>query len=235
MKKNNFYLKKKNLYTYSFSPFIIQLYKEDITQLVDLVKSNYPEAKIFIGKDGLDFDLSNRIDIEEFFKNQELSKQVLNSIYIRITTGENENSPFLIIEIDQYSYNYIISGKDKKLRKIKNEILKIINRNRVYKYIKNPFTIFFVICVDIAFFLFIFKFKDLVEKKLNFSFSYISLLMFLFVTNLIFILPSGKNRIFLKPKKEVPFFKKYREAIAFFSIFSLFILLFIVGIFLKIV
>ncbi len=104
MKKNNFYLKKKNLYTYSFSPFIIQLYKEDITQLVDLVKSNYPEAKIFIGKDGLDFDLSNRIDIEEFFKNQELSKQVLNSIYIRITTGENENSPFLIIEIDQYLY-----------------------------------------------------------------------------------------------------------------------------------
>ncbi len=233
--KNSFFLKKKNLYTYSFSPFIISLYKEDVVQLVEVVKSNYPEAKIFIGKDGLDFDLSNRIDIEEFFKNEEISKKVYNSLYIRIMTGNDENSPYLIIEIDQYSYNYIICGKDKKLNKIKNEILKIIKHNRVYKFIKNPITITLALGFDILFLLFIFQFKDFVEKKINFSFSYISLLMIFFMVNLIFILPSGKNRIFLKSKKEVPFIKRSPEIIAFSGMFFIFVVLFIVGFFLKII
>ncbi|MCX7820675.1 MAG: hypothetical protein N2258_03265 [Brevinematales bacterium] len=233
--KNNFFLKKKNLYTYSFSPFIISLYKEDIVQLVEVIKSNYSDAKIFIGKDGLDFDLSNRIDLEEFFKNEEIANKIYNSLYIRILTGQNENDPYLIIEVDQYSYNYILCGKDKKLNKIKNEILKILRHNRVYKFIKNPLTIGITILFDIFFFLFIIKFKDLVEKQINFSFSYISLLMIFFIVNLIFILPSGKNRIFLKPKKQVPILKRAPETIAFSGMFIIFVVLFIVGFFLKII
>ena len=120
--KNKFYLKKKNLYSYSFSPYIFNLYREDILQLTELVKENYSDSKIFFGKDGLDFEIKSRLEAEEFLKNEEMTKQIFNSFYIKITTGNTEDSPYLIIELDRYSFNFIISGKDKKLFKIKNEI-----------------------------------------------------------------------------------------------------------------
>ncbi|MGC8764870.1 MAG: hypothetical protein ACP5QT_03195 [Brevinematia bacterium] len=232
--KNNFYLKKKNLYAYSFFPFIVSLFKEDICQIVELVKSNYPEAKIFFGRDGLDFELTSRLETENFFKNEEISNKVYNSLYIRINTSNDENAPYLIIELDQYSYNYIISGKDKKLNKVRREILKILRRGRVYRYIQNPFTISLILIIDVLFFPLILKFKDTLEKILNVSFSYITILLIFFLINIIFLIPGGKNRIFLKSKKEVSIFRRAKESFIFLGIFLLFVSLFMVGFFLKI-
>jgi len=232
--KNKFYLKKKNLYSYSFSPYIFNLYREDILQITELVKENYPDSKIFFGKDGLDFEIKSRLEAEEFFKSEEMSKQIFNSFYIKITTGNTEESPYLIIELDKYSFNFIISGKDKKLLKIKNEIFKIFKKHRIYRFINNKLTKFIVLLLDILLFVFIFKFKDMVEKKLNFNISYITILLIFFILNLVFILPSGQNKIFLKSKKDVPFFRRSPELLNLLFIFVLFICLFIVGYFLKI-
>ncbi len=233
--KKKFYLKKKNLYTYSFLPSIFSLYKEDVVQLVDLIKSNYPEAKIYFGKDGLDFDLISRLEAEDLFKNEEIKKKVFNSLYIRINTGNSENDPYLIIELDQYSFNFIISGRDKKLFKIKREIYKIFKRNRIYKFIQNPYIISIVLLIDLLYFPAILRFKTTIEKLLNLSLSYITILLTFFIINLVFILPGGKNRIFLKPKKEIPIFTRARESLLFFGMFLLFVSFFVVGFFLKII
>lgn len=233
MKKERFYLKRKNLYSYSFSPYIFSIYKDDLLQLVELIKENYPQSRIFFGKDGLDFEIHSRIKAEELLKNEELRKETFNSLYIKITTGDTSDSPYLIIELDKYSFNYIIMGKDKKLNQIKNEVLKIFKRHRVYRFINNKITKTIILIFDVLLFLFVFKFKTYFEKKFNINISYISILLTFFIINLAFVLPSGKNRIFLRPKKEVPIFKRCPETINLILIFLLFISLFVVGYFFK--
>lgn len=204
---------RESYYTFSFSPFMLTLFKEDLIYILDITKGAFPKANVQIGKSVLEKEISNELDINELSKKSNYAEYHCLYIYVQTTAEEHEKT-YLIVDISPSSYNLFVSNSsDEKLLRLYREIKEVILNRNIYRFFKNKVVYTFVIVCDIFFLLYILFLKDVVEKLVNANIPDGLFLMFVLLVNIVFIVPHGKNKIYLNEESKVSIFAKNREVL----------------------
>jgi hypothetical protein len=206
---------RESYYTFSFSPFMIMLFKEDILQLLKLSGDGFPEAAFQIGKQSLESKIKVPSDVQLLLKKDDYQQREYHNYFMILQfSAGNKDEPYLILDISSSSCNLFLS--DKKAENLKEIYLKIkemIEFRNIYRYFRNSFFYTFVILCDLFFLTYMIFLKDLFEKFINRRIPDTLLLLLALLVNIIFIIPHGKNRVYLFDRDKVNIVKKNREII----------------------
>ncbi len=206
---------RESFYTFSFSPFMLTLFKEDIKRIIEITKSDFPKVTIQIGQYTLEKEINEISDIEAIAKSNQKKLREYHCLYILVQTSPKETEkPYMIIDISPSSYNLFISdSEEKKLIALHAKIKEIMVNRNIYRFFKNKIINIFVLICDVFFVLYVLFLKDIIEKLINFRIPDTLFLLAALLVNIIFIVPHGKNKIYIQEEKKVSVFKKDRETI----------------------
>jgi hypothetical protein len=228
----------ETFYTFSFMPFMLVLFLEDIIELVELKKNKAYKVIIQIGINSLDYNLNTVSGLAEIVKSDKMKQLEYHSFYIHIQsiTGKKDE-PYLIMDIAPTSYSFYQSDAfDPKLTEIGKKIKEIITKRNIYRIFRNRLIDTIIFICDLFFVFYILFLKDMLQKYFDLKLPDFLLLMLALLLNLIFIVPHGKNKIYLFDKNEVNFFKKNREVLflsSLMGIIGLITLSIIINLFIK--
>jgi hypothetical protein len=212
IKKERFSL-QENYSTFSFNPFILILYKEDLVRLIETTGKDFPKVDIQLGQKKLEEKIQFIADVESLANRDNNAEKIFSHLYISLRTSASAMmAANMIVEITPNSNSlYIFDRSDERLVKLGKEIMQIIRSRDPYRYLRNRFVSLAVFIIDFAFLFYTVFLKDLIEKTLNFSMPDMMILAFVLLLNSMFLVPHGKNKIFLKNKDEIGVFTKFRE------------------------
>lgn len=217
-------------YTFSFSPFMLTLFKEDIIRLIEIASSSGRCASFQIGGYSLENEIKNPADIDSLVKNDDFKRKEYHSFYFIIQDPEGlKDKPYLILDISPSSCSlYLSDMNDAGLKKIYGEIKNIIEHRNNFRIFRKRFINFIVLFCDLFLIFYMFFLKDLMEKIVNRQIPDTIPMLTLLLINIIYIIPHGKNKFYLFEKKEVNYLFKNRE-----NLFLIGVLL-VIGIFIVI-
>jgi hypothetical protein len=199
---------------------MLTLYREDILRLIEIVRPDYPDAVFQIGGYTLEHEISNSQDMEKIVKDDEFRQREYHCLNLIVQAKPwQKDQPHMILDISPSSCNlYLSDPGELKLLNIYGEIKKIIEAGNIFRFFrKKIFNIVIIIC-DILFIIYLFFLKDLIEKAANRSIPDNLLLLSVLLINVIFIIPHGKNKIYLYERGKVNLFLKNRENFMFIGV-----------------
>ncbi len=203
---------RDSYYTFSFSPFMLTLYKEDIVEFIKITKSYFPGIVYQIGGYSLEDEINNSEDLEILIKNDNFKKKEYHSFYFNVQEETGKEQPYLILDISPSSCNiYLSDSSSQKLKKMYTEIKKIIELRNIFRFFRKKIFNYIISICDIFFIIYMFFLKDIIEKAFNRRIPDIVLLLSVLLINIIFIIPHGKNKIYLFEKKNVNYLIRNRE------------------------
>ena len=217
-------------YTFSFSPFMLTLFKDDIISLIEIALSSGQCASFQIGGYSLENEIKNPSDLDSLAKNDDYKRKEYHSFYFIIQDPEGlKDKPYLILDISPSSCSlYLSDTHDSLLNKIYGEIKSIIECRNNFRFFRKRFLNFIVAFFDLFLILYMFFLKDMMEKVVNRQIPDTIPLLTLLLINIIYIIPHGKNKFYLFKRNEVNYFFKNRE-----NLFLMGVLL-VIGIFIVV-
>lgn len=192
---------------------ILTLYKEDLIKLIELTNKDFPKVDIQIGRKKLEHSFQFQADVESLSGKEGKEAVEYNHLYISLHTSTSAMiAANLILDIQPNTCSlYVFDRADEKLVKLAKEIKKVLRSRDPYRFFRNRFTSIAVYVVDFAYLFYIIFLKDMLEKSLNYSMPDYYFLALVLLINSTFLIPHGKNKLFLKGPKEVKILLKYRE------------------------
>jgi len=199
---------RESYYTFSFSPFMLTIFKEDLDYILSITTGLFQKVNIQIGKNVLEREINSKADINKLSSKDKQTEY--HCLYIYIQSGES----YLIVDISPSTYNLFVSdSSDERLLKLYKAIKEVILNRNIYRFFKNKVVYSFVIVCDFFFLLYILFLKDVIERGISASIPDSLFLMFVLLVNIVFIVPHGKNKIYLLEESRVSVFVKNREVL----------------------
>lgn len=212
-----------NFSTFSFSPTILTLFKEDLIKLISVTNKDFPKVDIQLGRKKLEHHIQFQADVESLSNKEGKEAIEYNHLYISLHTSTAAMiAANLILEIQDRTYSlYVFDRADERLVNLAKEIKTILKSSDPYRFFRTRLTSILIYAIDFIYLVYIMFLKDMLEKSLNYSMPDYYFIALIVLINSILLIPHGKNRIFLKTKKEVSIFMKYREMLVLSGLFFL--------------
>ena len=80
---------QETYYTYSFTPFMLTLFRQDMVRVVETVKNSYPEARIQFGEETLEYEIDSVKEMEEIAATALLLAGPDGGFYVGATLSPN--------------------------------------------------------------------------------------------------------------------------------------------------
>ncbi len=199
---------------------MIMLFKDDVLNVLEISRQDFPEAAVQIGRQSLEHEIKDQGDIKALVKKDDLIQKEYHNFFLIVqSSAGSKEEPYLILDVSSSSCNLYLSDQgDRKLKSLYLKIKGLVESRNIYRYFRNRIFYSLIVICDLFFLVYMFFIKDLFEKLLNKRIPDILLLLAALLVNVIFIVPHGKNRIFLFERDHVGFMKKNREIIILGSV-----------------
>lgn len=197
--------------TFSFQPFILMLFRDELVKLIEKCGKEFPNADIQMGEKRLEHKIQFKDDVDLLSNWNNSVDKTFHHLYISLrTSASSAMAASMILEITPYNKSlYIHDRQDEKTSKLAKEIRKLIQSRDPYRFVRNTFVNIAIYAVDFVFLFYIVFLKDMIEKVMNFPMPDLMMLIFVLLLNSTFLVPRGKNRIYLKNSDQIGFFEKY--------------------------
>lgn len=207
-------------YTFSFAPFMLALYKDDLIRLIETTKSNFPKVTIQIGKKRLEYFINSAADVDELFKTDGGKTEEYHCLYLSLHTSVTTMmAASVIMEITPSMYSlYIEDSQNQKLKELMKTIQGIVRNRNIFRFFRNRFISIFIFLADFLLLLYVLLFREMLERTLNISMPDGLVILLALLINGIFLVPHGQNKIFLLPENEVNVVYRNRETLVISAI-----------------
>lgn len=214
---------QESFYTFSFTPFMITLFKEDLVRLSELFKASFPIVKFEIGKKSLEYPLDKPDDLDMLSGSKESNRKEFHSLNIRAQSAlDPETASYMLLDIDQTTCTICLSHTSSKTQQsIRQSLLGILSRRNSYSFIKNQRMETIFIILDSLLVIYLLFLKDAVDRRFSFTMPDSVLFLTAVFLNIVFLIPHGKNKIYLCYEKTIPFIRKNREIICLILAYSI--------------
>ncbi len=199
--------------TYSFAPFMLSLYKSDLVKLITVTKGRFPKVDIQIGRKRLENRINELSDLEDLIKRDKFKPVEYRCFYMSVQASlATMVAANLVLEISPEYYSlYVADSADENLKDLVRDIKAIVRNRNIYRFFRNKAVTAAVFAVDFLLLGYIVLFKDMIERNLNVTIPDALFILFAALVNGMFLVPHGKNKIYLFPETQVPALTRNRE------------------------